>query len=81
VGDASCFLDEGRAPVNELRSAYRQAAGRAFAAEFLAPISEIDSMLDDGRDTVSIADEFTVSTTVIDRQIENRERIEKAVSQ
>jgi len=30
---------------------------------------------------VSIADEFTVSTTVIDRQIENRERIEKAVSQ
>ena len=81
VGDASCFLDEGRAPVNELRSAYRQAAGRAFSAEFLAPISEIDSMLDDGRDTVSIADEFTVSTTVIDRQIENRERIEKAVSQ
>ncbi|MCW0220327.1 MAG: hypothetical protein OJI67_18520 [Prosthecobacter sp.] len=80
VGDAACFLDEGRAPINELRSAYRQAAGRAFAAEFLAPISEIDSMLDDGRDTVSIADEFTVSTTVIDRQIENRSRIEKAVS-
>jgi hypothetical protein len=81
VGDAACFLDESRAPVNELRSAYRQAAGRAFAAEFLAPISEIDSMLDDGRDTVSIANEFTVSTTVVDRQIENRSRIVGAISQ
>jgi hypothetical protein len=80
VGDAACFLDEGNAPVNELHSAYRQAAGRAFAAEFLAPISEVDSMLDDGRDIVSIADEFTVATTVIERQIENRTRIKKAVS-
>jgi hypothetical protein len=75
VGDAVCFPRGGRAAVNELRNAYRQSAGRAFAAEFLAPIEEVSSMLEDGRDTVSIADEFGVATTVIERQWENRARI------
>jgi hypothetical protein len=76
VGDAVCFPAESRAPINELRNAVRQAAGRAFAAEFLAPISEIRSMRADGRDTATIASEFGVSTAVIDRQWENRDRIE-----
>jgi Zn-dependent peptidase ImmA (M78 family) len=58
-----------------LHSACRQAAGRAFAAEFLAPIDEIRSMREDGRDAVSIAEEFAVSTTVIERQVKNTERI------
>ena len=80
VGDAVCFPDRGRAPVNELRAAFRQGAGRAFAAEFLAPIDEIRSMHDAGHDTVSIADEFGVSTTVIERQWENRDRIDAACS-
>jgi hypothetical protein len=78
VEDAVCFPEEGRATINELHSAYRQAAGRAFAAEFLAPINEIRSMRQDGRDTISIADEFGVSATVIERQWENKDRIETA---
>lgn len=78
VGDVACFPDPQRAPVNELRSAYRQAAGRAFAAEFLAPVDEIRSMQDDGRDVIAIAETFAVSTEVIERQIENAERIEAA---
>jgi hypothetical protein len=76
VGDVVCFPEEDRAPVNELHDAYRQAAGRAFAAQFLAPIGEVSSMHEDGRDAVTIADEFGVSTTVIERQWENRARIE-----
>lgn len=78
VGDVVCFPDPGRAPVNDLRSAYRQAAGRAFAAEFLAPVNEVMSMRRDGRDAVSIAERFAVSTVVIERQIENASRVEEA---
>lgn len=78
VGDVVCFPEECRAPVNDLRDAYRQAAQRACAAEFLAPISEIRSMADSGRDIASIAEEFHVSPVVIERQIENRKRIEEA---
>lgn len=80
VGDVVCFPDQSRAPVNELHDAYRQAAGRAFAAEFLAPIHEIESMRADGRDIQSIADEFSISPAVIDRQLENAERIAEACS-
>jgi hypothetical protein len=65
-----------RAPVNELRLAYRQAAGRAFAAEFLAPVNEVLSMWKAGRDTVAISEAFAVSTEVIERRIENTRRIE-----
>lgn len=78
IGDAICFPNSGLAPINSLRNARRQAAGRAFAAEFLAPIDEIRSMIEDQRDTVSIADEFAVSTAVIERQIENALRIDAA---
>ncbi len=78
VGDAACFPAPELAPVNDLRNAYRQAAGRAFAAEFLAPIDEVRSMLDDKHDLVTIADEFSVSTAVIERQIENEPRIRQA---
>lgn len=78
VGDVACFPSPTRSPVNELHSAYRQAAGRAFAAEFLAPIDEVMSMQADGHDSMTIADEFSVSTTVIERQIENLHRIKSA---
>jgi len=78
VGDVVCFPEPDRAPINDLHSAHRQAAGRAFAAEFLAPIDEVESMLDDKRDILSIADEFSVSTVVIERQIENSDRIRQA---
>jgi len=78
VGDVVCFPDEGRAPINGLNAAYRQAAGRALAAEFLAPIDEIRSMRESGRDVVSMAEELHVSTTLIERQLENASRIDEA---
>ncbi len=78
VGDAICFPDNERSPVNDLKDAHRQSTGRAFAAEFLAPISEILNMKADGRDIVSIANDFGVSTTLIERQLENVGRIESA---
>lgn len=78
LGDAICFPDTRRAVVNDLRRADRQAAGRAFAAEFLAPIDEISSMREDGKDVAGIADALIVSAEVVERQIENRDRIREA---
>jgi hypothetical protein len=78
VGDAVCFPAISRSPVNELHDAFRQAAGRAFAAEFLAPIDEIQSMRRDGKDVLSIADEFSTATELINRQLENHQRIAEA---
>jgi hypothetical protein len=77
VGDAICFPAERRGIVNELHRASRQAAGRAFAAEFLAPIQEVLAMCKDGKDNVSIGSEFGVSSVVISHQIENARRIEE----
>lgn len=78
VGDAICFPDTDLAPINGLHRASRQAVGRAFAAEFLAPVDEVQSMVMDKKDVVTIADEFAVSSVVIERQLENAERIERA---
>jgi hypothetical protein len=78
VGDALCFPSGGLAPINDVQSAYRQSVGRAFAAEFLAPVDEILSMRADGRDEATIASEFCVSTELIRRQIENKDRIAAA---
>lgn len=78
IGDAICFPIDQSSAVNHVRYAYRQSAGRAFAAEFLAPIDEVMSMRDDDHDVYSIADRFGVSPFVIERQIENRERIADA---
>ena len=78
VGDTVCFPGSALAPVNDAHHAYRQAAGRAFAAEFLAPINEISSMIADKHDLVTIANAFSVSSLVIQHQIENKPRIEAA---
>ncbi len=75
IGDVICFPDSQTAVVNDLKNASRQAASRAFAAEFLAPVSEILSMQEDGKDLIEIAREFSVSQTVIEHQIENSSRI------
>ena len=80
VGDAICFPDGGSAPVNELDSAYRQAAGRAFAAEFLAPIAAVEKMSKDGRDVYEIAERLHVHSEVIARQFENAGRIRSVQS-
>lgn len=69
-----------RAVVNNLRDASRQAANRAFAAEFLAPVNEILTMHEDSMDISAIAVEFGVSDQVIMRQIENSHNIEWACS-
>ncbi|MQW89115.1 ImmA/IrrE family metallo-endopeptidase [Sinorhizobium saheli] len=78
IGDAACFPETKIAPINGLQHAYRQSAGRAFAAEFLAPVDEVMSMQNDKRDIFSIANEFAVSPTLIERQIENKTRISQA---
>ena len=78
VGDAVANPPARRSAVNELREAPRQACGRAFAAEFLAPIEEILSMRDDGHDVHAIADEFGVSAATVARQEENAGRIRQA---
>ena len=78
VGDALANPPTARAVVNDLHDASRQACGRAFAAEFLAPVEEVLSMRDDGRDTPTIAREFGVSASVIERQVENAARIARA---
>lgn len=78
IGDAACFPNPQASSINRLQHAFRQAAGRAFAAEFLAPIEEIRSMQEDEYDIFSIAKEFCVSSEVIKHQIHNSERITEA---
>ena len=65
-----------RAVVNDLRNASRQAANRAFASAFLAPIDEILAMREDDMESGAIAAEFDVSEQVTQRQIENFRNID-----
>jgi hypothetical protein len=59
----------------------RQKAGRAFAAEFLAPAAGIEDMLQpigwfySADDVEEIADRYGVSTLVIEHQIDNNVRL------
>ena len=78
VGDAVCYPEAGRSVVNNLHDAERQAAGRAFAAEFLAPVEKVLDMVHDGRDIDEISASFNVTSQVIAHQIENRDRIRHA---
>ena len=78
VGDAVCYPEAGRSVVNNLHDAERQAAGRAFAAEFLAPVEKVLDMYRDGRDIDEISASFNVTSQVIAHQIENRDRIRQA---
>lgn len=78
IGDAACFPAKEAAPINRLKHAYRQSAGRAFAAEFLAPIDEVRSMRRDEKDEYTIASAFGVAPAVVNHQIENEARIMRA---
>ena len=78
LGDALACPRAERSVVNDLHAAYRQAAGRAFAAELLAPLDEVLSMSEDGRDVRTIACELGVTEGVVAGQIESRARIESA---
>ncbi len=81
IGDATCFPEPTRAPINNLRSAYRQSASRAFAAEFLAPLDIVEELKAKGRDEQSIGEMLCVSPTVVERQLENAGRIRRALKQ
>ena len=74
VGDAVIFPTPKNSVVNGLQHAERQASGRAFAAELLAPIDEIVGIAEKESDERVIADEFDVSKSVISYQLENHER-------
>lgn len=78
IGDALCCPDTPRSVVNELRNAERQAAGRAFAAEFLAPVQSVLDLVDSGHDDYEIASSFMVSPQVVACQIESQDRIREA---
>lgn len=78
LGDAVANPPVERSAVNDLHNAARQATGRAFAAEFLTPIDEVLSMQDDGKNLSEIAEDFGVSKTVVERQLQNQQRIQAA---
>ena len=80
IGSAICFPDARLSVVNELQGAERQAVGRAFAAEFLAPVETIMDMHSDGVDISDISRAFNVSPMVIGLQMENKDRIHRACS-
>ena len=75
VGDAVTNPPADRSPVNDLHDAVRQAASRAFADEFLAPVDGIRSMQEDRMSHGEIAADFCVSKEVVKRQLQNQERI------
>ena len=78
IGDAVANPAAERSAVNDLHDAARQATGRAFAAEFLAPVDEVLSMREDGKDQGEMAESFGVAKDVVERQLQNRERIQEA---
>jgi hypothetical protein len=79
VGDIACFPDAaGRAVVNEAGHAYRQASGRAFAAEFLAPVEHLCDRLDSGEEPETLADSLGVDFRVVQHQVDNQDRIREA---
>ena len=78
IGDALCLPHSGHRVVNNLHNAEQQAVGRAFAAEFLAPVEKVLDMAGEGLDNEEIASEFNVSPQVVQHQLDNRERIAAA---
>ena len=68
LGDAICFPDTERAAINDLHEADRQAVGRAFAAEFTAPLSAVMEMSAEGKDTEDIAGNFNVNPQIVANQ-------------
>jgi len=72
VGDALHFGTDHYSPVTGQVGTYRQQLGRAFAAEFLAPVESILEMQETGRDDEQIAHHFGVSEWLIHHQFENR---------
>ena len=80
VGDVLCSSQSGHRVVNNLHNAEQQAVGRAFAAEFLAPVENVLGMAEEGLDNEEIASEFNVSPQVVQHQLDNSERVATARS-
>ena len=78
LGDAVANPVVERSAVNDLHNAARQATGRAFAAELLTPMDEVLSMQDDGKNLREIAEDFGVAQAVVERQLQNQQRIRAA---
>ena len=74
IGSVLCLPHTERLVVNNLHHAEQQAVGRAFAAQFLAPMDKVREMAEDGREAREIAHEFKVSPRVVTHQLENQER-------
>ena len=74
IGSVLCLPHTERLVVNNLHHAEQQAVGRAFAAQFLAPLDKIRAMAEDGLEEREIAHEFKVSPQVVTLQLENQER-------
>lgn len=68
LGDAVANPPAERSAVNDLHRAARQATGRAFAAEFLAPIDEVLSLQEDGKDLNEMAAALGVAEEVVGHQ-------------
>ena len=72
-GDAIHFGSSKPSPITDQIGTYRQALARAFAAEFLAPLTPILEMHSKGDPIEEIAETFGVSEMVIHHQIENKQ--------
>ena len=75
IGSLLCLPQTERQVVNNLHYAEQQAVGRAFAAEFLAPMDKIREMAEEGFEEHEIAHEFKVSPQVVAHQRNNQERL------
>ncbi|MDE0423014.1 MAG: hypothetical protein OXK76_19280 [Gammaproteobacteria bacterium] len=71
LGDVVCFPGTPLSAINNLHNAERQAVGRAFAAEFLAPVQMVLEMYGDGLDIDEIARQLDVNPMVVNHQVEN----------
>lgn len=78
IGDRVIFTEDAINLITDSES-YRQAAGRAFAAEFLAPSEKVQETHLSGYAKDEIAAEFGVSTEVVHWQLENAPRIAATV--
>lgn len=78
VGDVVCFPESEPSVLNGLPGTERQAMGRAFAAEFLAPVDTVLDLSKRGKSDYEIATALNVSPRVVGHQIENRDRIHQA---
>lgn len=75
IGDVVCFPDDSWSVVSSSYGSDRQATGRAFAAEFLAPSEEVWGMRDDGWGVYDISREMKVPSFVVEWHMDSEGKI------